>query len=447
MVAEADRRTVTQWSVLGSMLLEDKLVGEVLARVEASDFTTPKCRTVFQAIKRAFTAGEPVDPVVVLHKLGGSEDGEWARYLLELMEITPTAANIWEYVRDMREDAKIYYLQELGGLLHVNRSLDSAREYAGKINALLADRPGVRIVGMEQAMQEFIGRQNEKHEYLTWPFEKLNDRLFVEGGDFVVLGGQASAGKTAAALMMAWWWANRGKKVGFFSLETGDRKLHDRLMAHTMKLDFGEIKRGELKEDDFEALAIASSRLIKAGLEYVNASGMTVADIQAIALSRGYDIILVDYLQIIKGASDRRYEAVTDVSIELHRLAQSNGITVLALSQLSRPPGKGNKPPNMSSLRESGQIEQDADVVMLIYKEEDLPNARRILKIAKNKEGEIGAIYLSFDGVHQTFRESEMGAPAARTRREPDYKQIELRELPPDGDDPFSGREEEKPCS
>ena len=442
MVAEAERLPA-QWAVLGSMLLEDGLVGEVLAKVTPTDFTTEKCRMVFQAIRSVFASGEPVDPVTVLNKLGGQEDGEWARYLTELMETTPTASNVWEYVRILREQARLYQLNTLGELLREAADLDKAGAYIGKINALQADRPGVRIVNMEQAMMEFIERQNTRHEYLTWPFEKLNAKLFVEGGDLVVLGGYPSAGKTAAALMIAWWWANRGKKVGFFSLETGDKKLHDRLMAHTMKLDFGEIKRGELKEADFEALAIASPRLIKAGLEYIDASGMTVADIQAIALSRRYDAIFVDYIQLVEGDTNHRYDIVTGVSIGLHRMAQSNGITVVALSQLSRPEksGRDDKAPGMSSLRESGQIEQDADVIMLLYKEEDTPNARRVLKIAKNKEGEVGVDYLAFDGRHQTFRESVVDAPAPRSRREPEYKQVEFRELPQgqDDDDPFSG--------
>ena len=96
MVAEAERLPA-QWAVLGSMLLEDGLVGEVLAKVTPTDFTTEKCRMVFQAIRSVFASGEPVDPVTVLNKLGGQEGGEWARYLTELMETTPTASNVWEY--------------------------------------------------------------------------------------------------------------------------------------------------------------------------------------------------------------------------------------------------------------------------------------------------------------------------------------------------------------
>ena len=439
MVAESERNPA-QWAVLGSMLIEDKLVGEVLSRVEDSDFTTPQCRLIFQAIRSAFTDGAKVDPVEVLHRLGVKGDAGWSKYLMDIMDLTPTATNVWEYVRILREQARVYHTNLLGEQLLMTNDPEQMTELVARLNALQAGRPGVRVVNMEQAMLDFMDRQNARHEYLTWPFEKLNDKLFVEGGDLVVLGGYSSAGKTAAALMVAWWWANRGKKVGFFSLETGDRKLHDRLMAHTMKLDFGAIKRGELKEPDFQALAIASPRLIKAGLEYIDASGMTVADIQAVALSRGYDAIFVDYLQLVEGDAKHRYDVVTGVSIGLHRLAQSHGITVVALSQLSRPEksGREDRAPGMSSLRESGQIEQDADVILLLYKEEDTPNARRVLKIAKNKEGEIGLIYLTFDGAHQTFRESAVDAPAPRARREPEYKQVEFRELPRE-EDPFGG--------
>lgn len=405
MVAESERNPA-QWAVLGSMLIDETVAGEVLARVEDSDFTTPRCRLVFQAIRAAFTDGARVDPVEVLHRLGERE--AWSGFLMELMDRTPTAANVWEYVRILREQARVYQANLLGERLLQTNDPEELAGLAAQLNALQAGRQGVHVVNMEQAMTDFLHGQNGPREYLPWPFEKLEGKLFVEGGDLVVLGGYPSAGKTAAALMVAWLWASRGKKVGFFSLETGAGKLHERLMAHVMDLDFSAIKRGELTEPDFAALAQAAPRLIKAGLEYVDASGMTVADIQAVTLSRGYDAIFVDYLQLVAGEAGSRYDLVTAVSIGLHRLAQSHGVTVVALSQLSRPDrsGREDKAPGMSSLRESGQLEQDADVVLLLYKEEDTPDARRVLKIAKNKEGEVGAFLLAFDGPRQTFRSS-----------------------------------------
>ena len=170
---------------------------------------------------------------------------------------------------------------------------------------------------------------------------------------------------------------------------------------------------------------------------------MSVEEIRASALSRGYDVIFIDYLQLIQSGARSRYEGVTDISIGLHQLSQSTGITVVALSQLSRPEksGDGAKAPTMASFRDSGQIEQDADVAMLLYKEEDTPNSRRVLHIAKNKEGEIGKIYLAFDGQHQRLYESAVDAPAPRKRREPEYKQVQFYDLGSDPDDPFAQKE------
>lgn len=426
-----------QVAVLGSLLIEPNLTGEVLDKVQGSDFLSGKCKQVFYAIRDLFTAGETVDPVTVRGKLGGPTDGDWGRYLMELMEVTPTAANVWEYVKLMREQARIAALNELGGLLQICADSDTCRDYIGRMNGLLSQRSGVRFVNMEQGLTDFYERHRAEHTYLSWGLDKLDDKLYVESGDYVVLGGYSSAGKTALALMFAWHMASHGKKVGFFSLETNNRKLHDRLISSVAKMDFGKIKRSDLTDEDYEALALMSKRLIAPTLELVDAACMSVTDIQAFSLSRGYEIVFIDYLQIIKSSGQNTTEAVSKISIGLHQFSQGSGVTVVALSQLSRPEKTNEKAkvPNMHSLRESGQIEQDADVVMLLYKEEpDLPNSRRVLKIGKNKEGELGQIFLAFDGPTQTFRESMQDAPAPATKRGPEYRQVAFRELP--GNDP-----------
>lgn len=429
---------LAQAAVLGAALIDESLVGELTLKVEDRDFATPKCRMVYQALKKLFLAGQPTDPVTVVNQLsGGGEDG-WRQYVMWAMDVASTAVNVWEHVRIIREQARLYRLQELGGRLQAARSLEAAQGYIAKASSELVDRPGVKYVTMEEALQDFFTRHHERHEYYSWPLDKLNDRLFVEGGDMVVLGGYSSAGKTALALTFGWHLAGLGKRVGFFSLETGYKKLHDRLIATTMRMNLAKIKRSELDESDYQALSIASKRLIKPELELIEAAGMTVADIQAFSLSRRYDAIFIDYLQLIPSPQGRsRYDAVTDVSIRLHQMSQTTGIAVFPLSQLSRPDKDrdGRKAPNMASLRESGQIEQDADVIMLLYKEDpDRPDSRRVLKIAKNKEGEVGQIYLTFDGNTQTFRESVYDAPAPKPRSEPEYMQVKLGDPPPEGD-------------
>lgn len=429
-----------QVAVLGSLLISPELVGEAMNRVRAEDFTTPRHRMTFQAIRDVFVSGGTVDLVSVLARLGAKGDQAWSQYLMELMDRTPTAANIWLYADTMREQARLFRLRELGERQAQACSLEDAAKCLADGNALMVDKPGMRYVTMEQALLDFYSRHKEKKTYLTWGLDKLNDRLFVDRGDMVVLGGHASAGKTLLAVQFAWHWAKLGRKVGFYSLETDEAKLEDRLIAYNMHLDFGKIKRSELTEEDYEALALASQRLIQPKLEWVPASGMTVDEIRSSALSRGYDAIFVDYLQLIPGDKRRnRTEEVAGISIGLHQMSQSTGITVVALSQLSRPEKGGDRvrAPTMASLRESGQIEQDADVVMLLYKEEDTQNSRRVLHIAKNKEGETGKIYLAFDGAHQRLYESAVDAPAPRARREPEYKQVQFTELTGACDDPF----------
>ncbi|MEM5780724.1 MAG: DnaB-like helicase C-terminal domain-containing protein, partial [Lawsonibacter sp.] len=171
-------------------------------------------------------------------------------------------------------------------------------------------------------------------------------------------------------------------------------------------------------------------------LDVVQAGGLSVVDIPALSLAGRYEIIYVDYLQLIAPEDRRRpdFEQVTQISKDLHTMVQTTGITIVALSQLSRPQksGEQEKSPGLHSLRQSGQIEQDADGVMLLYKEEpNNPRSRRCLKIAKNKEGEAGGIVmLGFDGSHQRFAVSMAGPPAKPKPRAPEYKQAALYDLP-----------------
>lgn len=432
-----------QVAVLGSMLISHELVGEVLSKVRDRDFISPKCRMVFQAIRHVFTQGERPDPVLVVNRLGGTPADGWGQYVHELMELTPTAQNIWEYVPVMQEQAKLVRLRELGGRLQSCADMDSARDFLAKGQELICNRPEVNIMDMEQGLMDFYERHREKHQYYSWPLERLNEGLFVEGGDYVVIGGYPSAGKTALALLFAWHMA-QDKKVGFFSLETNDRKLHDRIVAANAKLDFSKIKRGELTQDDYNALAMMSQKLTKPRLELIEATGMTVSDIQAITLSKRYDIIFVDYLQLIapERRTQNRENEVASISRGLQGLARKNGVMVCALSQLSRPEkaGENRKEPTMTSFRESGQIEQDADVAMLLFLEEyNNPKSRRILNIGKNKEGERARMYLAFDGGLQSFRMSAMDAPAPQKQQQAAYKQTTIGELPdPDPEDlPF----------
>ena len=414
-----------QVAVLGSLLIEPKLVGEALEQLRPEDFTTPKCRMVFEAIRSLYTEGRPTDPVTVRDKLGGRPEDAWSRYLLECMELTPTASNVWEYAALLREQARMAKVTELGGLIQTARDLDMARGYIDQLNQLLVERRGVERMDMTQALLAFTERHSGAPvEYMTWGLPKVDGGTYVEMGDMVVLGGYPSAGKTALAVAMAYHQA-KDRRVGFYSLETNQYKLADRLLANLAGIEMPTIKRNQITEEQWQRVADRSDRIRARKLELIQASGMTAQDIRADALARRYEVVYIDYLQLIEPESRKvnRTEQVSAISRSLQKFAHGTGRLVVALSQLSRQEKASEDKlvePTMSDLRESGQIEQDADAILLLYLEEPArrEESRRILKIAKNKEGTAGKVYLVFDGPFQRFRESAIDEPAPAAKRQ-----------------------------
>lgn len=399
MVISRENWMDAQYSVLGSALIDAKTVPLIISGTDEEDYTGP-CLAVFKVIKSLFTSGLPIDPVIVRDRLDKSYTG----FLTQLMELTPTAANVRHYIELCRNSRRLLALREVGSELQEAETLRAAEEIVQQANKVMVERSAVRIVTMEEAMSSFFARHEGRKEYLTWPIDGLNDKLYAEPGDFIILGGYPSDGKSAMAIQMAYHMAQK-KRVGFFSLETNENKLFDRMMAHVARIPFDAIKTNTLTSAHWEAAAKASSEIIGKNLHYIPAAGMSVSDIQAVSHANRYDVIFVDYLQLISGKGKDRFSVVTDISIGLHTMAQSTGITVIALAQLSRPEkskSKDTPPPELSSLRESGQIEQDADIVFMVYRPRPDSDDRMLL-IRKNKEGKLGSIALSFDGQYQTF--------------------------------------------
>lgn len=396
-----------QINVLGSMLIDPEVIGPVLHQLTAEDFLEGRYRNIFQAIKKLQGQGKDPDPLVVNDALGGN----YREILAELMECTPTSANAEVYAAVLHREALQYHLAELGEKLAEAADFDAAQAIVDKINALACKKPGVRITNLRQCYEAFLDRHadGKKPPYFTWGIPALDDRIYVEPGDFIVLGGYPSAGKTALALQMTFHIAEK-KRVGYFYYENNDKKLFDRLVALKAKVPLGKIKRFDLQEEDFEQIVAVQKSLVSPALEFIDASGMTAADVRALALSRHYELVVVDYLQKIPGSRERRglgdFERVSEVSGDLQSLGRQTGVTVLALSQLSRPDQSKKSFPGMHSFRQSGQIEQDADVALLLFREneDDPDNNVRTFKIGKNKEGEAGlALSMDFDGKTQTF--------------------------------------------
>ena len=433
--------------VLGSMLIDEAAVGPVMMAVSEEDFLTREAKRVFQAIRDRYARGEPVDPLLVAADLGDAYRPRLAEYI----DQTVSSANAEGYARALKRTSRLYRLRQLGEDLSQAEDEDACRALIDRGNLLLCERPGVRRLTMEQGFREFFARHDPKHppEYVKWGLGGLDQEVHAAGGDMVVIGGYPSAGKTAFALQIAFAMA-RTRRVGFFSYETAADKLHDRTVACQAQLSFRQIMTGKLEEADFQRVYELRSRLTAPGLELIEANGMTVSAIGSYAMAHHYDVILVDYLQKIPAARGGRplndFERVSQVSSGLQQLGRSTGKVIIALSQLSRMERRKDGsilPPTMASLRQSGQIEQDADVVMLLYKAvPDAPLSQRVLDVVKNKDGESGRhMMLDFDGDKQRFSKADQ-TYIPPSKREPDPQQNIFHALPEGGRTPFDGKEE-----
>lgn len=442
MAVTDDRWLDAQYSVLGSALISPEVVPKVVSETSDRDYTGA-CLTVYRVIRKLFLAGTAVDPVSVAGVLGKN----YRDFMVQLMEITPTAANIDHYIALCREQARVITVRELARKMTEADTSDKMRKLLEEATGLMVDRPALKISTMSDSLRSFMDRHTKEVKYLTWPVRELNDRIYAELGDLIIFGGYPSTGKSAWALQCAWHWA-KDYKVGFFSLETSSEKLFDRQMAAVVQLSMDEIKRNDIQPEGWDKVCAMTPDIVARNLELIPAAGMTPADVRSVTMMQGYQIIFVDYLQLLQGPGENRTAQVTGISIALHTLAQSMGVTVVALSQLSRQGQQvKNAPPDMSALRESGQIEQDADVVMMLSLEDkDNPAGNRELRIRKNKEGTCPNILLSFDGKHQTFAKAHGdvlgklvadGKKAKRKNQQPTPEPGQMTMLPDDTPVPF----------
>lgn len=447
---ENKRHLDAQMGVIGSLLLDaETCAGEVFLRTQEDQYTG-EYKTLFVAAKRLHQEGRPIDPVTVRGIVGE----EYTAMLLQVMELTPTASNCSAYVDLLIEQAQVAKMQALGLALAGCQSTEEAKGLIEQANQAVVQRSALRVVSAREGYLKFISRQDRKAEYIPWGFPKLSETVLSSLGDLVILGGRPSAGKTALSLQMAWEQAET-RKVGYFSFETNPDEVFDRLNAMSAGVDSTRIRLRKLQEPDRQKLIAAGQEFERRKLDVIHANGMTVADVRSVVVARGYQVVYLDYLQIINPGREvsrgDRFGGVSIISMDLHNMAVSLGVLVVALSQLSRPDKAArNKAPDLYSLRESGQIEQDADAVFLLYKtDEEEKNPPRNLRIAKNKKGFAGGyIEMDFDGATQTFREkaekssvsshyiAEGRAAKQRARGKPQAG--ELEELTgPDKDLPF----------
>lgn len=399
-----------QVAILGSILLDPSLMSEAMTELKAEDFSAANCRLLWQTMVRLFREGKPLDAVTVRNALTGFDGA--TQLIIDCMDLTPTTANFRNYIAICREQAMLAQLKELGAVLSEAKDLTEALALIDKGNSVSVSRRARERRTMTQMLQSFADRHADQKtpDHIPWPFKPLRDGIKVEKGKYIVIGGYPSDGKTAFALACGFCQAAK-YRCAFYSYETDANTVEDRILASVAQINMEHIQSNALEQSEWDRYAEASAEAASLPLDCIAAAGMTTDDIRADALAHRYQIIYVDYLQLInpgrRGRNESRFDAVTQISMELQQIAKTTGITVVALSQMTRPAAdkKGNVPePTMHNLRESGQIEQDADVIMLLYRQ-DQKNIRapRKLGIVKNKEGRTGRFWLDFDGQYQRF--------------------------------------------
>lgn len=420
-------------AVVGALVAEPEIVKDVLFAVREQDFRIEINRQIYRAARDLYLRAKPVTPVTIRDKVGK----ESSKYLAQLLEITTTSANWREYAAIMAEQASMRRMQEIAMQVAAAGTAQECRELAAKLQQEQSGSRQITAYTMEDMIQDFAARQTAKDpvRYVRYGLAEVDAGTYTQPGDVVIIGGYPSDGKTALALQMALRMA-REWRVGFFSLETDRRKVTDRVVAALNDISFTAIKRRELTDKDWERFAAKSAAASELKFTLIEAAGWSVSDITGAAEAFDFDVIFIDYVQLIQPSSTRilRSEQVAEISRELHAFAQSRKKLVIELAQLTREdravtPKKG-KPqqnePRMSDLKESGQLEQDADMIFMIYRPvqggDYDPVKSRFLRIVKNKEGLLLRTLLWFDGDKQTF--TPMMMESAREREE-DEKIVE----------------------
>ena len=386
----------------GLTLCKRDVATEVMVEVDDSDFETKELQEAFNAIKGYWELRGYVDVVDLreTHKDVADLIVECSK-ACEAECVVLSRERMGEWAKRIKEKAALRRFQSLAlesaNALTTYEDLSEIYQQMGEAMSLKAEEEDAWTY--EDLLNDYVLHMDEKPVYIKTGLERLDEALHISPGDFIIIGGRPSAGKTALSLQIAASMAKQNYTVYYFSLETSKRKLGARLMANQIYCPLDTVKNKAVSLNEIDGQA----KNMKMPLYVRSAAGKNVAWMKAQALRKKAQVIFVDYLQLIHetGAKDR-YAAITAISIALHELAQTTGIVVVALAQLNRNPSKPGATPTNSDLRESGQIEQDADAIILLSG--DNPD-KYLFRLSKNKEGGIGDLPITFNKQIQRFQE------------------------------------------
>ena len=435
-VQSAPQNLEAEISVLGSILLDNSVMG-ILGSLRPESFYREGHREIYRAMEKLSLRGEPVDLVTLSEELRRSAKLEAAggmAYLVGLAEQTPTAAYAEHYAKIVLEKATLRRLITAAG--EVARS---AYEQAAPVEVIL-DQAGAKILeiaareGAEAfaAMRELVHLTFEEiqlrydHEApdtgLRTGFRELDEVLGgLEAGTLMIIAARPSMGKTAFALTIAQHVALRQQvPVAIFSLEMPAKQLVTRMLCSEARVDMNRLRQGHITDRDYQRLVEIASRMSEAPIFIDDAASLTVLELRGRArrlmAQQPVGLIIIDYLQLMAGGTnagggENRQQEIATISRGLKGLARELGIPVIALSQLSRAvEARPNKRPMLSDLRESGSIEQDADIVTFIYRDDYYnPNTDKAgvaeIIIGKQRNGPTGSVELQFHAAHVRFND------------------------------------------
>lgn len=416
-------RPVDSYVVSGAIFLKDG--GRIFAEVSEDELKEPM-RSLFVRAKRYWKS---------------SKDHEWAMFIAtEMAEASEFIYEAWnnqpsssvdETIRLLRNENLREAAAKAGSDLISTRDIDEIKRITETLVKASQSSRKVKAVSNEEMYMQFLLDMDTVPEYTGTGFRILDRMTFIEQGDFIIVAGRPSTGKTAFTLQMMLNMAKQGKKCAYFSLETNSQKLYQRAVACYHRISYDHVKTRHLSAEEEEIINRSADDFLALPFHFFDAAGMTAEQIEYEAVQMGADVIFVDYLGIVSDPAKGRYEKITNNSINLHTLAQRNKITVVALSQLRRNQGVKLSKPRMDDLRESGQIEADADLILMLFNEaKDVIRAqdpsedtaeesqKRILlddnpyrlfwvSVEKNKEGITGDVEFNFFGEQQRFTELE----------------------------------------
>ena len=432
---QAPQSLEAEQAVLGSILIDSRCVADVIGILRPEDFYLQQNRDIYQTIYTMFNFSQTIDPVTVLDKMreiGVYQDNS-RDYVLQLMEITPTAANAQRYANIVREKSML-------------RGLGQA---ASDITEMVHDQVGTPQEMLETAEKKIYalrkGERGDSLEHIGTVLHKVFDNLTelsqsdsaipglssalrdldmkingLNKSDLLLVAARPAMGKSAFALNIGVNVAKKyNKTVAIFNLEMSKEQLTMRLLASESFVELQKLATGKLSDEEWTKLSMAASSLSQTDIRIDDNPTVTVADINAKCRRlENLGLVVIDYLQLMQGsgfgkASDNRVTVVGEISRALKIMAKELNIPVICLSQLSRAvESRTDKRPILSDLRESGAIEQDADSVMFLYRDEyynenseDKGLAECI--VAKNRHGETGTVKMQWFGPYQTFTDRE----------------------------------------